>query len=114
MSFSGAEMTTPRLLSLAAALLGLTATLFAQPAARPNIIFIMADDLGYGELGSYGQTLIQTPQLDQMAREGMRFTQFYAGSTVCAPARSVLMTGQHLGRPPFAATPATAACRRNR
>jgi arylsulfatase A-like enzyme len=64
---------------------------------RPNIIFILADDLGYGELGSYGQTLIQTPHLDRMAAEGMRFTQFYAGSTVCAPSRSVLMTGQHLG-----------------
>ena len=70
----------------------------AQPATKPNIIFIMADDLGYGELGSYGQKLIETPHLDRMAREGMRFTQFYAGSTVCAPSRSVLMTGQHLGR----------------
>lgn len=58
----------------------------------------MADDLGYGDLGSYGQKLIQTPNLDRMAREGMRFTQFYAGSTVCAPSRSVLMTGQHMGR----------------
>ena len=69
---------------------------FAQPA-KPNFIFILADDLGYGELGSYGQKLIQTPHLDRMAAEGMRFTQFYAGSTVCAPSRSVLMTGQHLG-----------------
>ncbi|MEM1096034.1 MAG: arylsulfatase [Bacteroidota bacterium] len=68
------------------------------PAERPpNIIFIMADDLGYGDLGSYGQTQIQTPHLDQMAAEGLRFTQFYAGSTVCAPSRSVLMTGQHTG-----------------
>lgn len=64
---------------------------------RPNIIFIMADDLGYGELGCYGQQVIQTPRLDQMAREGMQFTQFYAGCTVCAPSRSVLMTGQHTG-----------------
>lgn len=69
---------------------------FAQPA-KPNIIFILADDLGYGELGSYGQKLIQTPHLDRLASEGMRFTQFYAGSTVCAPSRSVLMTGQHMG-----------------
>lgn len=69
----------------------------AQPA-RPNIIFILADDLGYGELGSYGQTKIRTPHLDRMASEGMRFTQFYAGSTVCAPSRSVLLTGQHMGR----------------
>jgi arylsulfatase A-like enzyme len=67
-------------------------------AKRPNLIFILADDLGYGELGCYGQKLIKTPRLDQMAREGMRFTQFYAGATVCAPSRSVLMTGQHHGR----------------
>jgi arylsulfatase A-like enzyme len=66
-------------------------------AERPNLIWIMADDLGYGELGSYGQKVIQTPNLDRMAREGMRFTQFYAGATVCAPSRSVLMTGQHHG-----------------
>ena len=64
---------------------------------RPNIIFIMADDLGYGDLGSYGQTVIQTPHLDHMAAEGIRFTDFYAGSPVCAPSRSVLMTGQHTG-----------------
>jgi arylsulfatase A-like enzyme/cyclophilin family peptidyl-prolyl cis-trans isomerase len=67
-------------------------------APRPNIIFILADDLGYGEIGCYGQQIIQTPRLDRMAREGMRFTQFYAGATVCAPSRSVLMTGQHHGR----------------
>ncbi|MBX3747368.1 MAG: arylsulfatase [Verrucomicrobiae bacterium] len=58
----------------------------------------MADDLGYGELGCYGQELIRTPRLDRMAAEGIRFTQFYAGATVCAPSRSVLMTGQHHGR----------------
>jgi len=69
----------------------------ASPSNKPNIIFIMADDLGYGELGSYGQTKIKTPHLDRMAREGMRFTRFYAGSTVCAPSRSVLMTGLHTG-----------------
>ena len=57
----------------------------------------MADDMGYGDLGSYGQTVIQTPFLDQMATEGMRFTQVYAGSPVCAPSRSVLMTGLHTG-----------------
>lgn len=64
---------------------------------RPNLIWIMADDLGYGELGCYGQKVIQTPHLDRMAGEGMRFTQFYAGATVCAPSRSVLMTGLHQG-----------------
>ena len=79
-----------------------TASLFTSLAIgaesrRPNIIFILADDLGYGEIGSYGQKLIQTPHLDRMAAEGMRFTQFYAGSTVCAPSRSVLMTGLHTG-----------------
>jgi len=57
----------------------------------------MADDLGYGDLGCYGQKLIKTPRLDQMAKEGMKFTRFYSGSTVCAPSRSVLMTGQHMG-----------------
>ncbi|HEX2750294.1 MAG TPA: arylsulfatase [Verrucomicrobiales bacterium] len=68
----------------------------AEPL-RPNLIWVMADDMGYGELGCYGQKVIQTPRLDRMAREGMRFTQFYAGATVCAPSRSVLMTGQHHG-----------------
>ena len=65
--------------------------------AKPNIIFILADDLGYGDLGCYGQKVIATPQLDRMAAEGLKFTQMYAGSTVCAPSRAVLMTGQHLG-----------------
>lgn len=66
-------------------------------AEKPNLIWIMADDLGYGELGCYGQKVISTPSLDRMAREGMRFTHFYAGATVCAPSRSVLMTGKHQG-----------------
>ena len=64
---------------------------------RPNIVFILADDLGYGDVGCYGQTRIRTPRLDRMAAEGVRFTQCYAGATVCAPARSCLMTGQHTG-----------------
>lgn len=64
---------------------------------KPNIIFILADDLGYGDLGCYGQRAIRTPHLDHMAAEGLRFTRFYAGSTVCAPSRSVLMTGLHTG-----------------
>lgn len=68
------------------------------PAARkPSILFIMADDLGYGDLGCYGQTKLKTPNIDKLAAEGVRFTQFYAGSTVCAPSRSALMTGQHTG-----------------
>ncbi|MEY2880666.1 MAG: hypothetical protein RLZZ15_3046 [Verrucomicrobiota bacterium] len=73
------------------------AVVAAAQAPKPNIIFILADDLGYGELGSYGQKQIATPHLDRMAAEGMRFTQFYAGNTVCAPSRSVLMTGRHMG-----------------
>jgi arylsulfatase A-like enzyme len=64
---------------------------------HPNIIYIMADDLGYGDLGCYGQGKIKTPNLDKMADEGMRFTQHYSGSTVCAPSRCVLMTGMHTG-----------------
>ena len=64
---------------------------------RPNIIFIMADDLGYGDLGCYGQQIIRTPHLDKMALQSTRFTRCYAGSPVCAPSRSVLMTGQHTG-----------------
>lgn len=63
----------------------------------PNIIYIMADDLGYGDIGSYGQTLFTTPNLDRLAKGGMRFLQHYSGSTVCAPSRSALMTGQHTG-----------------
>ena len=64
---------------------------------QPNIVFILADDLGYGDLGCYGQGRIQTPHIDQLAQEGMRFLQHYAGSTVCAPSRCTLMTGQHTG-----------------
>jgi arylsulfatase A len=74
------------------------ATLLAlQAIVRPNIIYIMADDLGYGELGCYGQTKIKTPNIDRLAAEGMRFTRFYAPSTVCAPTRCSLMTGKHQG-----------------
>lgn len=64
---------------------------------KPNIIFILADDLGYGDLGCYGQKDIYTPNIDKLAQEGMRFTQAYAGSPVCAPSRATIMTGQHTG-----------------
>jgi arylsulfatase A-like enzyme len=74
-----------------------TLPLAAARLGKPSIIFILADDLGYGELGCYGQAKIQTPNLDRMAAEGMRFTSFYAGSTVCAPSRCALMTGLHTG-----------------
>ncbi len=70
---------------------------WADEPAKPNIVFILADDLGYGELGCYGQEKIRTPNVDQLAKEGMRFLQHYTGAPVCAPARCVLMTGKHLG-----------------
>lgn len=73
----------------------------AREADLPNILLIVADDLGYGDLGSYGQLEIQTPNLDRLASEGVRFTNFYAGSTVCAPSRAALMTGQHTGHAPI-------------
>lgn len=68
-----------------------------EPAQRPNLILIVADDLGYGDLGSYGQEKIQTPHLDRLAAEGVRFTDFYSGSPVCAPSRCMLLTGKHGG-----------------
>ncbi len=73
-----------------------SASLLAQNR-QPNIIFILADDLGYGDVGAYGQTKIRTPNIDRLAAEGMKFTDFYAGSPVCAPSRCVLMTGKHGG-----------------
>jgi arylsulfatase A-like enzyme len=89
--------------SARAALACLAALVLAAPpipaadTRPPNIVFILADDLGYGDLGCYGQRRIKTPCLDRLAREGMRFTQCYAGSTVCAPSRCCLMTGKHTG-----------------
>lgn len=68
-----------------------------RAAEKPNIVFIMADDLGWGELGCYGQKIIRTPNIDSLARDGMRFTQFYSGNAVCAPSRCCLMTGLHPG-----------------
>lgn len=70
---------------------------FARAAEQPNIIYILVDDLGYGDLGCYGQKMLTTPNLDRMAAEGMKFTRHYAGCTVCAPSRCVLMTGLHTG-----------------
>ncbi len=72
-------------------------TIPATAADRPNIIYIMCDDLGYGDLGCYGQKIIKTPNIDQMATEGLRFTDHYAGHTVCRPSRLVLWMGQHVG-----------------
>lgn len=89
-------------------LLTIAAILFStcRPDTReeqkfPNIIYILADDLGYGDIAVYGQEKIKTPNLERMAAEGMRFTQHYCGSTVCAPSRSVLMTGLHTGHTPI-------------
>ncbi len=107
-------MTKFRCVALAAALLqlaildlvGISSMTFAQSATQgaadaliknPNIVFIMADDLGFGEVGYYGQQLIQTPRIDELAASGLSFTQFYAGATVCAPSRCTLMTGRHNG-----------------
>jgi arylsulfatase A len=72
----------------------------AVPARPPNVIYILADDLGYGDLGCYGQKKFATPNIDRLAREGARFTSFYSGNTVCAPSRSALLTGQHTGHTP--------------
>ena len=68
-----------------------------QSKTSPNILFILCDDMGYGDLGCYGQPFIRTPHIDRMANEGMRFTQAYAGSPVSAPSRASFMTGQHSG-----------------
>jgi arylsulfatase A-like enzyme len=73
----------------------------SDQSERPNIIYILADDLGYGDLSCYGQTHFSTPNIDRLAAEGMRFTQHYSGATVCAPSRSSLMTGMHTGHTPI-------------
>jgi len=86
-------------------LLVLTALLMINAAEatekQPNIIYILADDLGYGDLGCYGQELIKTPNIDSLAKTGMRFTDHYSGAPVCAPARCVLLTGLHTGHCPI-------------
>src|SRR5690554_2625923 len=70
-------------------------------ARAPNIIYILADDLGYGDLSCYGQEKFETPNIDRLAKEGILFSQHYAGTTVCAPSRSSLMTGLHTGHTPI-------------
>jgi arylsulfatase A-like enzyme len=79
------------------------ASTFSRAAEKPNLIFVLSDDLAMGDVGVYGQRLIKTPRLDQMAREGMRFTQAYCGTSVCAPSRSSLLTGLHSGHCPIRA-----------
>jgi len=101
-------MKTIRLTLLLLVLSGLLpSALSAQRSAitrnKPNIIFILADDLGWGELGCYGSDKIATPNIDRLAAEGMRFTSAYCGTSVCAPSRAALMTGQHMGHNPIRA-----------
>jgi len=77
--------------------LGLILTLSLPAADKPNIIYIMCDDMGYGQLGCYGQTMIKTPRIDRMSKEGLLLTDYYSGTAVCAPSRCALMTGRHVG-----------------
>jgi arylsulfatase A-like enzyme len=103
MNVSMARGHARRLLCLLVVGMSLLGTGFCRAAEqlpwpqKPNIIFILADDLGYGDLGCYGQKRVRTPNLDKMAKEGLRYTSFYSGSTVCAPSRCSLMTGMHMG-----------------
>ena len=85
---------------LAIVILALSTTL-ASATELTNIIYVMVDDLGYGDLGCYGQQTITTPYIDKLAKEGMRFTDHYAGHTVCRPSRLVLLTGKHSGNTPI-------------
>ena len=82
---------------LAAAAMAAGSLSAAEQNKKPNIIFVLADDLGYGELGCFGQKKIKTPNIDQLAQDGMKFTQFYSGQTVCAPSRCSFLTGKHMG-----------------
>ena len=93
-----------RNIHLTAVLLFFTGIIGCNPSTvdvKPNIVYILADDLGYGDLSCYGQKNFNTPNIDRMAQEGICFTNHYSGSTVCAPSRSVLMTGQHSGHAPI-------------
>jgi arylsulfatase A-like enzyme len=90
----------PRFITLALIVFAFAAPVYAQPAGKatkPNILFIMADDLGYGDLGCYGQKDIKTPNIDRLAKDGTRFTHAYCGASVCSPSRCVLVTGMHTG-----------------
>ncbi len=86
-----------RLIGIAVLVISTTISCQKESIKKPNIIYILADDLGYGDISCYGQTKFSTPNIDLLAKEGMRFTQHYSGSTVCAPSRSCLMTGLHTG-----------------
>ncbi len=86
-----------KIIKKTALLLMLPLASIAQTKQRPNIVFILADDLGYGDVGVYGQQKILTPNIDQLAKEGTLFTDFYAGAPVCSPSRGVLLTGKNMG-----------------
>ncbi len=92
-----------KLAAAAAGILALAIPTYGEAPAKPNIIFILSDDIAQGDIGAYGQKLIQTPNLDRMASEGLRTTQAYCGTTVCAPSRTSLMTGLHMGHAPVRA-----------
>jgi arylsulfatase A-like enzyme len=94
-------MTTSRLLLVFCLPYLLSFANLSQAADKPNIIYIMVDDMGYGDLGCYGQKVIKTPHIDQLAKEGMKFTDHYSGHTVCRPSRLVLLTGRHSGNTPI-------------
>jgi arylsulfatase A len=98
----------PTIWLIASLVLAATSAAFAAQRARPNIIFILADDLGYADIGPYGQKEIQTPHLDRFAREGMLFTDAYAGSAVCGPSRAALFLGLHNGHNPIRHNPGQA------
>ena len=88
-------------LSPGAILLASVTQAATPPSQKPNIIYIIADDLGYGDLSCYGQKLFNTPNIDKLAAKGIRFTQHYAGTAVSAPSRSSLLTGMHTGHTPI-------------
>src|SRR5690348_101045 len=82
---------------LGAAALGIPSAAFAKSRRPPNIVFVLCDDLGWGELGCYGQQIIETPHLDRMAAEGVRFTDYHSPAPICAPSRCSMITGMHQG-----------------
>ena len=86
-----------------AAVIPIDSATAAEPARKPNVVFVLSDDLAQGDVGCYGQKLIKTPHLDAMAKDGTRFTQAYCGTSVCAPSRTSLMVGKHMGHSPIRA-----------
>ncbi|MEM9989091.1 MAG: sulfatase-like hydrolase/transferase, partial [Pseudomonadota bacterium] len=68
---------------------------YAEVSPRPNILIILADDMGYGDIGAYGNDKVATPNFDQLAEDGVKFTNFYAASSICSPSRAALLTGKH-------------------